>query len=268
MDKTSYYAGLFDGEGTVGIYQVKGWNKNTGHKIYWGIKLSITGRHLPMINSIRDHFGYGGIYKSKRIKKSYEPGFRDQCWQWQISNRKDIKDFLTKIRPLLQEKAEQVDIAIKFIDGELAGSKASDMCKKSKQFEFKSKDNKETFVEANFKGSNNPIAKLDEDKVRQIKIRILGGERQIDLAKEFNVERGAISKIIKGKTWTHVKVDMTDLPEQKGGFKKLNENDVRSILLRKTNGEKQSILAKEFKISQTAISEIVNRKKWLHVNLN
>ena len=84
---TAYYAGLFDGEGTVGVYRA-------GAK-HWCCKLSITGKHLPMIESIRDYFSYGGIHKCKRIKKSYKRGFRDQCWKWNINNKKDIKEDLS-----------------------------------------------------------------------------------------------------------------------------------------------------------------------------
>lgn len=43
---------------------------------------------------------------------------------------------------------------------------------------------------------------------------------------------------------------------------KLSSDDVRSIRRRVTNGEKQATIAREFGVSQSAISNIVRRRDW------
>lgn len=53
------------------------------------------------------------------------------------------------------------------------------------------------------RGDKRPNAKLDEEKVRQIKLR--SRESNADLAAEFGVDPTLISRIQSGKRWSHVK---------------------------------------------------------------
>lgn len=55
------------------------------------------------------------------------------------------------------------------------------------------------------KGITHPFAKLDEDKVREIRQLIKEGNSQQATAKIFDVSRGTVEAIIKNKTWVHVK---------------------------------------------------------------
>lgn len=50
------------------------------------------------------------------------------------------------------------------------------------------------------------------------------------------------------------------------GMAKLTEDQVREIRRRRDAGEEQSVLAKEFGVVQSAISNIVNRKRWSHLD--
>jgi hypothetical protein len=52
-------------------------------------------------------------------------------------------------------------------------------------------------------GTRNPLAKLDEDKVREIRSAATT-ETLSSLARRFNVTHGTISAVVVGKTWTHV----------------------------------------------------------------
>ena len=60
-------------------------------------------------------------------------------------------------------------------------------------------------------GERSPTAKLNENKVKEIKKRVIIGSRHIsnttDLAKEFGVNHSTILKIAKGQSWKHVKID-------------------------------------------------------------
>jgi len=56
------------------------------------------------------------------------------------------------------------------------------------------------------RGSLCTTAKLDEDKVIQIKKRVMGGEKQSSIAREFSVTKTTISYIMKRKSWRHVSI--------------------------------------------------------------
>jgi len=60
---------------------------------------------------------------------------------------------------------------------------------------------------ATTKGSLNGKSKLNEDQVLVIKNKLNLGERNIDIAKEYDVCVDAISKIKTGKTWAHIKIN-------------------------------------------------------------
>lgn len=57
------------------------------------------------------------------------------------------------------------------------------------------------------RGSNVGTAKLNEEKVRQIKILIKQGKSNSQIAKEFNISPQTIHAIAKRGYWDHVKID-------------------------------------------------------------
>lgn len=46
---------------------------------------------------------------------------------------------------------------------------------------------------------------------------------------------------------------------------KLRESDVRAIRERHSAGERQSVLAREFRVDRATVCEIISRRKWAHV---
>ena len=135
----AYLAGLFDGEGCVGVWAVNNGRKNhpSGSKTYWGIKIFICGCHKPMIAAVHESFGTGSLNSMKRQKLYVRVGedhrkqdkFGKQGWRWLLSNRKDALKMFELIRPYLLEKAEQVDVAAAFCRGELDGADAANQLK-------------------------------------------------------------------------------------------------------------------------------------------
>lgn len=53
-------------------------------------------------------------------------------------------------------------------------------------------------------GSDNGQAILNEDKVRDIKVRIRLGETQADIARSYSVDITTVNKIHRGRSWRHV----------------------------------------------------------------
>jgi hypothetical protein len=58
----------------------------------------------------------------------------------------------------------------------------------------------------NFSGDKNPMSKLTVNEVKQIKKLVLGGEKIVSLAKQFNVSNSVISNIKNGHRWKTVEV--------------------------------------------------------------
>lgn len=61
-------------------------------------------------------------------------------------------------------------------------------------------------------GERNQIARLDSDKVAQIKRLLLDGLSQPKIAKEFGVSRGAIDGIARGVNWYYVEPSSQESP--------------------------------------------------------
>jgi hypothetical protein len=55
-----------------------------------------------------------------------------------------------------------------------------------------------------FKGSNHPCSKLNEEKVKEIRIKLKNGIKGYILADEYNVSRQLIYTIKDGLSWKHV----------------------------------------------------------------
>jgi hypothetical protein len=51
------------------------------------------------------------------------------------------------------------------------------------------------------KGEDNPMAKLDWDKVRDIRKRVSDGESPLSLSQKFGVSSTVVYKLVKGLTW-------------------------------------------------------------------
>lgn len=56
------------------------------------------------------------------------------------------------------------------------------------------------------KGETHPNAKLNVDKVRQIKYALSEGVAQAELSRRFKVSPSSIQQIVNGKAWRHVKI--------------------------------------------------------------
>jgi len=53
-------------------------------------------------------------------------------------------------------------------------------------------------------GVRNGLAKLDDDKVRQIRVDLAAGVRRVVLAQQHNVSKPLIDAIAQGRIWQHV----------------------------------------------------------------
>jgi Mor family transcriptional regulator len=90
------------------------------------------------------------------------------------------------------------------------------------------------------------------------------------LAKEFGMSTCTVSQIVRGAIWKHITNGISVAKEWKGerqGSHKLTESqikEIRDLHFRKVTSSCN--LSKQFKVSDSHISRIVNRKEWTHVH--
>jgi hypothetical protein len=99
-----YAAGLFDGEGHVGI--IKKMLASKPNHIGYYISAGITMTHYPTLKAFHDQF-------SGRIDNHTPPAkpSHRQCFHWGISDRMAVT-FLRAIRPYTVIKADEIDLAL------------------------------------------------------------------------------------------------------------------------------------------------------------
>lgn len=135
----AYFAGLFDGEGTIGVYG--NGSRPSGKRDYWMCRLSIVGIYRPSIVEAHARWG-GGFGKQKRqaLQRTpaghYDPKLCRQGWRWTLTHRHKIHAFLTDVLPYLREKRQQVEVALAFCEGKIDGDVASEILRQAKKFEF------------------------------------------------------------------------------------------------------------------------------------
>lgn len=100
-------------------------------------------------------------------------------------------------------------------------------------------------------------AKLNEQKVAELRARFLAGETIYDLAPVFDIAPQTVSNIIRNHTWRHV----APMPNAKiaPGHKKLTKEQVIKIRQRHAHGTSQARLARDYGVSHATISLLVNR---------
>lgn len=211
----AYFAGLFDGEGSIGIYKVSN-GKGSNEKKFFSIKLSIVGTHRPMIQKAYEHFGIGHFSTQKRqaLHSTPKGNYRledatddikicKQSWRWTLTSKKEVEMVLKRLAPFLNEKKEQAEICLNFLAGQLDANTASSACKEAKKFIFPSGD----FVQpkrrsGGLKGATNPCSKLTDADANSIRTDVAEGISIKTLAVKWGVDRCTIYRILKNESYS------------------------------------------------------------------
>lgn len=206
-----------------------------------------------------------------------------KCWIWQACTRKGYGDFWVKGQNVRAHRASKM--------WSLGKRKAKCFCchlcnnpscvRPSHVYWGSSADNASDRVLAGVhkksipRGSASVLSVLNEAQAQEIVDKYYaGGVSGYTLGKEYKVSRGAIDKILRGKSWRHcVKIPNRKLLQAEKGYRrgsqsknaKLTEAKVRAIRQKKAAGCKQKDLAKKYGILETTISAIIRRKTWRHV---
>ncbi len=108
-----YLAGLFDGEGTIGInsgYSQKYVEKNRNSDMGYGVYVRIGMNDETSIRRYHDFFGVGQYFPEKSYK-----GYR-AMHRWQSRNQSDVKQVLIELEPFLRLKKPQSHLALRFLE--------------------------------------------------------------------------------------------------------------------------------------------------------
>ncbi|MHC4780963.1 MAG: helix-turn-helix domain-containing protein [Planctomycetota bacterium] len=114
-------------------------------------------------------------------------------------------------------------------------------------------------------GEDHPAAKLTEDQAREILARLASGERQKDLAVEYDVTPSCLSHLARGTSWPHLGGCLPSHPRgSERGSAKLTEPDIPVILDRIERGESIASVARSYGVSRTTVAKIWHGKTWAH----
>jgi hypothetical protein len=105
------------------------------------------------------------------------------------------------------------------------------------------------------RGESASRAMLSEEDVKQIRSSSL---THADLAQKYHVSVSCISHAMRGVNWAHISTAAQR--------RTLNEDEVRLIRQRHSQGVTGRELACDFDVSEGTISMLVNRKTWKHVD--
>lgn len=119
------------------------------------------------------------------------------------------------------------------------------------------------------RGERSAHAKLTDATVIAIRKRVAAGERPLDMVNELGVVHAAIVRAVNGTGWKHL--DAVAPPVRTGqrgersGLAKLKTADVIRIREMLAQKVRQRLIAEQFGVTQTCISQIAVRKSWAHL---
>ena len=114
-------------------------------------------------------------------------------------------------------------------------------------------------------------SKLTDENVLQIRERYAaGGVTLVALGAAYGVTNVAVGAVVRGVTWQHVRGPRTpsrgNSVGESHGSAKLTEALVREIRVQHATGEIGYLrLSREYGVSRMAISKIIHRRTWKHV---
>ncbi len=116
-------------------------------------------------------------------------------------------------------------------------------------------------------GSKNPQAKLNEEKVTEIKRLFINTDlSDTEIGKQYGVHRKTINDIRTGRMWTHILPNEIIPKQRRHNIDFLNEDKVIEIKLALHEDlQSTSKLAELYQVSETTIYDIQNSKTWKHI---
>src|SRR5690348_6220371 len=110
-----YMAGLFDGEGCIGIYERSVKHSGTGAvSPYIGLVMTVSNTHKEVIRHIKERCG-GVVGFSMRYPRKRDGSLRRTLYRWSAQS-KEAPHILRQIFPYLIVKRDQAALALEFAE--------------------------------------------------------------------------------------------------------------------------------------------------------
>lgn len=93
----AYFAGLFDGEGSLGMYSN-------------GPRLSISNTHRGVLDEVNEVLGFGRVWAVQNVA----PDRHLQCFQYDCGAR-GMRLLLPRLQPFLRVKAERATLFLEYL---------------------------------------------------------------------------------------------------------------------------------------------------------
>ncbi len=115
MKKTdcAYYAGIFDGEGTIGMYAIG--KKTLNQRRTYCLRVQVVSTDEWIIQSLKFAFGGNIFIEARKNNPRWATAYR-----WFLQKRRTI-GFLETILPYLRLKRPQAELALKYLRHKTAG---------------------------------------------------------------------------------------------------------------------------------------------------
>jgi lambda repressor-like predicted transcriptional regulator len=124
-------------------------------------------------------------------------------------------------------------------------------------------------------GSNNSRAKLNEEQVYQIKLKLMEGKTIKQLSEEHGVSRDAITDIRREESWTVVQVPgfnewaSRTIKRRKLDYDSVEAHRARQIKIAlKQDGASMAKIARDFNVSFDVVHYIAKGKTWSHITID
>lgn len=101
--KLAYLAGLFDGEGTIGIARYRRKDR-TITKDYYFLRLKVCNKNKDAMRLFKNTFHAGCLCRDKR----------SGVWDWSVSGTQHGKRVIELLLPFLRIKRKQAKLALEF----------------------------------------------------------------------------------------------------------------------------------------------------------
>lgn len=106
----AYFAGFFDGEGSVGIYKHKqsGYSRCSGY--FYKPRITVSNTDWDILKKMQSVYG-GGLFSYTRKDDST----RKTAHLWSLNTNKQIEAFVLKMLPYLEIKRDQAKLILEFV---------------------------------------------------------------------------------------------------------------------------------------------------------
>jgi len=134
----NYFAGFFDGEGTIVISKYKNYRSKSQNELYV-LCVRVTGKDKEIIKMFYDYFTPDNKFLTYKYREKFE------AYQWGLAGPKAM-EWLKMIKPYLVLKKERAEHAIKFQEykskkcSKLGGHITDEHRNKQNEFYLKAKE--------------------------------------------------------------------------------------------------------------------------------